>query len=323
MPDEVFKRLGGGPLLTPDDMPCKANAVLNPGVAEIDGDVVLLLRIEDRRGISHLRVARSSNGVDNWRIADKPLLEPDDPEHPFEEWGCEDARITQMGPREWIIAYTAYSRYGPAVALATTQDFETINRIGIVLSPTNKDATVFPVKSYGHWVMLHRPVTGGQEHIWYACADHDLEHWSQPGVLLPERGGPWWDGLRIGVGAPPILTDQGWLLIYHGVKEMGSRPIYRLGLALLAHDNPRMVLARASDWVFAPEAEYEQRGLVGGVVYTCGTISRGDEVWMYYGAADTVVGLATATTKNLLAFVDEHDFIRFTGHSKGMLKRNH
>jgi predicted GH43/DUF377 family glycosyl hydrolase len=247
-------------------------------------------------------------------------LEPDIPEYPYEEWGCEDARVTQMGPREWIIAYTAYSRYGPAVALATTQDFESVQRLGIVLAPTNKDATVFPEKSYGHWIMLHRPVTGGQEHIWYACANHDLTHWSLPGVLLPERGGPWWDGLRIGVGAPPIPTDQGWLLVYHGVKEVGHRLIYRLGVALLARDNPRMVLARASDWVFAPEADYEQRGLLPGVVYTCGTITRGDDLWMYYGAADTVIGLAIGKTSDLLTFVREHDFLKRTGRSKGMVK---
>ena len=138
-----------GPLLTPDDLPFKANGVLNPGVAEIDGEVVLLLRIEDRQGLSHIRVARSRNGVDCWRIAERPLLEPDLPAYPLEEWGCEDTRVTQTGPREWIIAYTAYSRYGPAVALASTSDFETATRLGVMLPPTNKDAAVFPGRHGG------------------------------------------------------------------------------------------------------------------------------------------------------------------------------
>lgn len=127
-------------------------------------------------------------------------------------------------------------------------------------------------------------------------------------MLLPARGGPWWDGLKVGSGAPPIKIDNGWLVIYHGVKEMGERPIYRLGLALLDRENPRSVVARSSDWVFAPETEYEQRGLVPGVVYTCGAIERGGEIWMYYGAADTVVGLAIAKTSDLLDFVSEHDY---------------
>lgn len=320
MDDDVFTRYTGNPILTPASLPIKANAVFNPGVAEKDGEVVLLLRVEDRQGISQIRTARSANGVDNWVIADRPLLEPDLPDYPFEEWGCEDARVTQVGPSDWMIAYTAYSRYGPAVALALTHDFDSVKRLGIVLSPPNKDAVLFPEKSVdGYWLMLHRPVTGEKEHIWYASAEHDLTHWSQPGILLPERGGPWWDGLRIGVGAPPIPTDQGWLLIFHGAKEMGYQLIYRLGVALLARDNPRMVLARASQWIFAPETDYEQKGLLPGVVYTCGTLQRGDETWMYYGAADTVIALATAKTSELVNFVTEHNFMHRTGLNKGMV----
>ncbi|MHB0912619.1 MAG: glycoside hydrolase family 130 protein [Armatimonadota bacterium] len=317
---EIFTRHPRNPILTPRDLPIKANAVLNPGVAEMDGEVVLLLRVENTQGISQVRVARSPNGVDSWRVAERPLLEPDLPENPFEEWGCEDARLTKIGARLWIIAYTAYSRYGPAVALATTEDFETVDRLGIVLPPTNKDAAVIPEQVNGQWIMLHRPVTGGQEHIWHAHADRDLSHWSSPGVLLPERGGPWWDGLRVGVGAPPLRTDEGWLLIYHGVKQIGLDLIYRLGLALLDLHDPRVVLARSADWVFAPEAEYEQRGLLPNVVYTCGALSRGDEVWMYYGAADTVIGLAVAKTDELLAFVREHDFLHQVGREKGMAR---
>lgn len=318
MEKDIFTRHRLNPLLTPQSLPVGANAVLNPGVAEFDGEVVLLLRIEDKQGISQIRVARSRNGVDNWRIADKPILEPDLPENPFEEWGCEDARVTQYNDGEWVIAYTAYSRYGPAVALATTTDFESTERLGVVLSPTNKDAVVLPECYEGSWIMLHRPVTGAQEHIWYAVARDTLKSWTQPGLLLPERGGPWWDGLRVGVGAPPIRTDEGWLLIFHGVKAIAGLPIYRLGLALLDRDDPRQVLARASEWVFAPEAEYEVHGLLPNVVFTCGTIQRDDEVWMYYGAADTVVALATAKLPDLLDFVHRHDFLRMVGREKGM-----
>ncbi len=305
---EPFVRYGSKPLITPNDLPFKANAVLNPGAAAVDGEIVLLLRIEDRRGLSQIHVARSRNGVDGWRIDERPLLEPGLPGQLFEEWGCEDPRVTQVAPQKWLIAYTASSRMGPAVALATTGDFVTATRLGVVLSPTNKDAAVFPQTFGGQWIMLHRPLTGGQEHIWHASSP-ELLHWSQPDVLLPQRGGPWWDGLRIGVGAPPIRTERGWLLIYHGVKEMGVRPVYRLGLALLDLHNPRQVIARASEWVFGAETDFEQQGFVPNVVYTCGALCRGDEVWMYYGAADTVVGLATAKVKDLLDFVEEHNYV--------------
>lgn len=318
-PDEPFVRHGEGPLMTTRDLPFPANAVLNPGAVLVDGETLLLLRIEDRRGVSQIRVARSRNGIDGWRLADRPLLVADLPDHPYEEWGCEDARVTEIEPHRWVIAYTAYSRYGPAAALATTRDFKSVRRLGIVLPPNNKDVTLFPERFHDQWILLHRPVTGGQEHIWYTYSDHDLKHWSQPGVLLPERGGPWWDGVRIGVGAQPVRTEEGWLLIYHGVKEMAGHPVYRLGLALLDLHDPRKVLARASEWVFGPQREYEQRGLVPNVVFTCGAVCRGDEVWMYYGAADTAIGLAVAKTTDLLAFVRRHDYLHKVGRLKGTI----
>ena len=314
----IFRRHSYEPIITTSDLPVEANGVLNPGVAYVNNEVVLLLRIETRQGISHIRTARSYNGVDEWRIADHPLLEPDLPEWPFEEWGCEDPRVTQIAADQWTIAYTAYSRYGPAVALALTRDFEQVERLGVVHAPTNKDAALFPGKFDENWLMLHRPVTGGQEHIWYASSP-DLSAWKAPGVLLPVRGGPWWDGLRIGVGAPPLLTEQGWLLIYHGVKDMAGHPVYRLGLSLLDRDDPRKVLARSSEWVFTPEAPYETRGLVPNVVYTCGAFCQGDEVWMYYGGADTVVGLARAKLTDLLAFVTEHNYLDKIGRGKGVV----
>jgi len=319
MQDRIFIRHKANPLLTPGHLPFHADAVFNPGVAEVDGEVLLLLRIEDRRGLSEIRVARSANGIDEWRIAETPLLAPDLADHPFEEWGCEDPRVTKVGEQQWIIAYTAYSRYGPAVALATTSDFETVERLGIVMPPTNKDAAVFPTEFDGPRVMLHRPITGGQEHIWHAVSATGWTNWGDPGVLLPERGGPWWDGLRVGVGVPPMPTDQGWLLIYHGVKEMGNRPVYRLGLALLDRDHPRKVLARCARWVFSPQVDYEQRGLIPNVVYTCGALRRGDDVWLYYGAADTVIALATAKMQDLVDFCLEHDYLHVIGREKGMV----
>jgi len=317
--EQPFVRIGQGPILTRRDLPFTANAVFNPGVAEMDGEVVLLLRIEDRQGLSHVRVARSSNGVDAWKIADEPILQPDQPDQPYEEWGCEDARVTQIGDREWLIAYCAFSRYGPAVALATTTDFVSAKRLGIVLPPTNKDATVFPEQVEGNWILLHRPVTGGGEHIWYARSETDFFHWCEHGILMSEGGGPWWDGLKIGCGVPPIKTEHGWLLIFHGVKDMAGNPIYRLGLALLDLEDPRKVLFRSSECVFSPETEYETSGLIPNVVYTCGALLRGDQVWMYYGAADTVIALAIANIKELLTFVEEYDFISRIGRRKGMV----
>jgi predicted GH43/DUF377 family glycosyl hydrolase len=296
-------RQGKGPLITVDDLPCEANAVLNPGVAEVDGEVLLLLRIENKDGRSHIRVARSPNGVDRWRFSDAPLLEPGLPDFPYEEWGCEDARITRTDEDEWAIAYTAYSSKGPMIALATTLDFEHVDRLGPAFLPGNKDAVLFPTRFGGEHFMLHRPDIGGEEDIWCASTADHLVRWSQPELLMERRGGPYWDGERIGAGCPPIRTKDGWLLVYHGTKALGGHSAYRLGVALLDLNDPTRVIGRANDWVLAPEAEFEQRGLMPGVVFTCGALLRGDDIWLYYGAADTCVGLAVGKVESLLGLL--------------------
>lgn len=315
-----FTRENLNPLLTPADMPFENNGVFNPAVADLGDEIVLLLRIERREGMSELRVARSANGVDNWEIADAPLLDPDRPEFPFEEWGCEDPRLTKLENGKWVIAYTAYGRYGPTVALATTDErFEEATRIGSVTMPPNKNAALFPVKFDGRWLMLNRPETGGRPQIWYAFSHEDsLAEWTLPGLLIPSHTGPWWDSARIGTGGPPIRTKDGWLLIYHGAKAAAGVLTYRLGLALVDLEDPRKVLARASDWVFAPMEPYETSGAAPNVVFTCGATVRDGEVWMYYGAADTNVALARARLDDLLSFVWKYNYLQETGRDKGM-----
>jgi beta-1,4-mannooligosaccharide/beta-1,4-mannosyl-N-acetylglucosamine phosphorylase len=307
---QVFQRNAANPILTARDMPCPVTGVFNPGVALVGDEVVLLARIEDRRGISHLRVVRSSNGVDNWRFDPKPFLAPGLPEWPYEEWGCEDPRISKLpGESRWLIAYTSVSRYGPAISLAATKDFHQVERWGMIMAPNNKDCAIFPDRLEKKWLMLHRPTVGvGEEHIWYASSD-DLLHWTSPGILMPMRGGPWWDGHRIGAGAPPFETPDGWLMIYHGVKDVAGRPVYRLGSALLDKNNHRRVAARTSSWIFAPEANYELIGVAPAVVYTCGVLLRGDEVWMYYGAADSCICLAIAKLPALVELTHQLDYI--------------
>ena len=140
---DLFVRSKANPIIKPADLPLNVNGVLNPGVALVGKEVVLLLRIENRRGISGLYVARSANGVDEWRIEPQALLEPRLAEYPYEKWGCEDARVTQIGSHTWMIVYTAYAPFGPGVAIAKTEDFVSVERLGLVMAP-NKDATLFP-----------------------------------------------------------------------------------------------------------------------------------------------------------------------------------
>lgn len=308
MVKELFERESQNPIITGNDFPYPINAVFNAGVAEVGGQVVLLLRAEDREGRSHLTVARSKNGVDAWQIEPHPLLEPQpgSPEYIDEQFGCEDARVTYLSEFDlYAICYTAYSPNGPGVAIATTRDFSTVCKMGLILQPNNKDAALYPRRVNDRWVMLHRPVSGDIEHIWVTSSP-DLVHWGAPRCLIPERGGPWWDGSRVGAGAPPIETKAGWLLIYHGVKMTVAGSLYRLGLALADRSDPSKLISRCPWWVLSPTESYERVGDVPNVVYTCGAIVRGDEVWVYYGAADACMCLARAKLADLLAEVQAH-----------------
>ena len=156
---ELFQRHPDNPILSVKDWPYAANSVFNAAAAIVEGQTLLLVRVEDFRGISHLTVARSEDGVNDWDIDPQPTLRPDPDLHPEEIWGIEDPRVSWLEELGlWTVAYTAFSKGGPLVSLATTRDFRTFNRLGSVMPPEDKDAALFPVRFNGNWAMLHRPV---------------------------------------------------------------------------------------------------------------------------------------------------------------------
>lgn len=292
-----FKRCTQNPLITSKDIPYQVNTVFNAGAADLGNEVLLLLRVESCSGRSHLTVARSKDGMNDWQIEDKALMHPGEA-FPYEEFGVEDCRITWMKELDaWIVVYTAYTEHGPAIGIAKTKDFRSVERTGIAFPPDNKDGAMFPRKINGLYAMLHRPSVGGGS-IWIGYSP-DLTFWGKSDVVVPIRGGPWWDGIRVGAGLPPIETDKGWLLIYHGVKLLPGGPIYRMGAALLDLEKPHKLIARARRWLFAPDEQYERIGDVPNVVFPCGGFVRGNDLWVYYGAADSSICLATFPLKEL------------------------
>jgi predicted GH43/DUF377 family glycosyl hydrolase len=306
---ELFQRYRGNPLLSPNRWPYAVNAVMNAGATQVDGATVLLCRVEDRRGISHLTVARSQNGISNWVVDETPLLAPE-PDKPYESWGVEDSRLTWVGELEcWVIAFTSFGPGGPGLSLATTKDFRSVARLGLVRAPEDKNGGLLPRRINGEFVLLHRPVTAltHRADIWLSRSQ-DLHSWAPPEPVMAARPGGWWDSARIGIGPPPIETPEGWLLIYHGVRETVAGALYRAGLALLDLDEPTRVLRRCSEWVLGPREDYELMGDVPGVVFPCGLIHRpdSDELRLYYGAADSCIALATASLSEVLSFVMEH-----------------
>ncbi len=310
---ELFVRYKRNPILTVEDWPYQANSVFNPAAVIVDGKTLLLVRVEDHRGgFSHFTIARSDNGIDGWVIDPEPTFAPDPVNYPEEIYGIEDPRITYIDEiGKWAVAYTAFSDSGPLTALAFTEDFKTFERIGPTLPPENKDAAIFPVKFKDRWAMLHRPVSniagGAKANIWISFSP-DMKYWGgEHEVLLYARDGGWWDARKIGLSPQPIRVSDGWLIMYHGVRQTTSKASYRLGMALLDPDDPpRKVLHRSEGWIFGPRELYERSGDVNDVVFPpCGWVLFDDEIRIYYGSADTSVSLATAKVSDVLKYIHE------------------
>ena len=237
-------------------------------------------------------------------------------------WGIEDPRITYMPETgEHMIVYTAFGKSGPAVAIASTADFKKFERYGLVMNADDKDAALFPRRFNGEYALIHRPSTHLGSDMWLSFSP-DLRNWGGHMLFLPARRGAWWDAVKIGLSPPPIETDRGWLVMYHGVRHHAAGSLYRLGLALFDKDSPETCLIRGQSWMFGPEAPYELAGDVGGVVFPCGyTIAAdGDTIRLYYGAADTSICVATGSIKQMLAWLDRNGN-EFTGVAGQLAER--
>lgn len=248
--------------------------------------------------ISHLRVARSTDGI-RFEVEPVPALRP---ATPYESFGIEDPRITLLDGTYWI-NYSAVSPYGIATALASTTDFATFERHGIIFPPNNRDVTIFPGRIDGRYVALHRPMPEGigQPAMWLASSS-DLISWGEHRLVASAREASW-DDAKIGGGAVPIRVAtadrDGWLAVYHGVTR--SPLTYSLGALLLDADDPARVIARSRDPILSPEAPYEREGFFGGVVFTCGLLADEDLVRIYYGAADGVTAVADLSLDEIMA----------------------
>lgn len=307
--DGLFRRYPGNPLLEPSRWPYPVNAVMNAGAAEVNGSTVLVCRVEDRRGLSHIAAARSKDGVSNWVVDDVPLIEPG-PGLVHESWGVEDPRVSWVAELDaWVIAYTSFGPGGPSLSLASTSDFVTVKRLGMVRAPEDKNGALLARRVGGEFILFHRPVTHltHRSDIWLSRST-DLHSWSAPEPVLSARPGGWWDSARVGIGPPPLETPDGWLMVYHGVRQTVAGALYRAGLALLDLEDPSKVIRRCGEWVLGPTERYELVGDVPGVVFPCGLVHEpeSDELRLYYGAADTCIALATSTLSDVLGYIAEH-----------------
>ena len=302
----LFKRYEKNPILTKDDWRYKVGSVFNPGAVKFNDGILLLVRVEDKQGYSHLTKAVSKDGKTNWQVDEKPILEANITEGEA-KIGVEDPRIVWLEDRqEYVITYVSFFEKvrgtPPGISLLSTKDFVEFKHLGQQLIPPNKDASLFPKTIKGQYALINRPVVDGTEDIWVSFSK-DLEYWGKNKVLLSTRSRAW-DCNKVGLGPPPIETSEGWLIIYHGSRATASGALYRIGLALLDLETLE-VIRRSRDWVFGPEEDYERTGDVDDVVFPCGAVidEKTNELLIYYGAADTVVALATTNLNDVLDYL--------------------
>ena len=266
--------------LTIDWLENDAIEVLDPRVVKRKPDGLVRLTF-----ISHLRVIRCGDGRSVQEATGTRFL----PDTELEEFGVEDPRITTLGGRHYF-TYVAVSRHGAATALASTTDFRTFERHGIIFCPENKDVVLFPEKVGGEFVALHRPNAATpfcKPEMWVARSP-DLIRWGRHDCL--HGGDADWETGRVGAGTPPVPVEGGWLEIYHGNRRPtrpGEVGRYSTGLLLLDRDNPSKILRRTAGSVFEPTADFERSGFVPDVVFPTGIVECDGSYLVYYGAADS------------------------------------
>lgn len=242
--------------------------------------------------ISHLRLARSTDGI-SFDIEHTPALAPT---NDYEIFGLEDPRITSIDGT-YYITYVAVSPLGVTTCLASTKDFKSFERHGVIFCPDNKDVAILPEKIGGKYYALHRPVSPlfKKHEIWLAQSP-DLTCWGNHRYLMGPQPGLW-DDIKVGASAVPFKTEHGWLEIYHGADRNNR---YCLGAVLLDSHRPWKVIARSQKPILQPQADYEIEGFFGNVVFNCGLLYEDEKLKVYYGVADTAVCFAELPLQDVL-----------------------
>jgi predicted GH43/DUF377 family glycosyl hydrolase len=296
--DTHIQRHAGNPIIKPEDIPGGANCVFNSGAVLHEDQIVMLLSTWVTDWTPKFMLARSADGI-HFEIDGRNVVTPPK-EHPYvQHEGIFDTRITKL-EGTYYITYNVASRLGGRIILARTQDFSEIETVDYITGPDHRNCVLFPEKINGEYVRLERPNVDGDGDI-YISYSPDLIHWGRTRLLL-ERNTRYWESAKIGPGAPPVKTDRGWLIIYHGCRQSLNGFAYHAGCFLLDLNDPSKIIGKMRDALICPETMYERVGNVNNVVFPTAAIPHGrpDELKIYYGVADTSMALATASIEELV-----------------------
>jgi beta-1,4-mannooligosaccharide/beta-1,4-mannosyl-N-acetylglucosamine phosphorylase len=302
----VLWRSSRNPIIARDLIP-SSNSIFNSAVVAFRDGYAGVFRVDDRSRLMNVHAGRSHDGVD-WQIDPDPISftaadgRVREIQESFEH--AYDPRATWLEDRYYVTWCSGY--HGPTIGLAYTHDFESFHQLDNAFLPFNRNGVLFPRRIGDRYAMLSRPSDNGHTpfgDIFYSESP-DLVYWGRHRhVMAPE---PWsWQSTKIGAGPTPIETDDGWLVLYHGVLTSCNGFVYSMGAALLDLERPWRVLARARDYLLSPQLSYEQVGDVPNVVFPCAALvdRSTDRVTIYYGGADTVVCLAHGHLSEIVEFV--------------------
>ncbi len=301
--ETVFTRYANNPVVTSEAVP-RANSIHNSAIVKYGKGYAGIFRVDEIDFNFTMHVGFSNDGID-WEIDPDPLkMTPVDPEISIPA-RTYDPRLTQIDDT-FYFTWCIDSPQGPCIGLATTKDFSTFTQMENVMPPANRNCVIFPRLINGKYAILHRPSDRGHTPFgdMFYSEGLDLTHWGKHRFVfgtLPSS----WQSTKIGPGPAPIETTEGWLLIYHGVWTSCNGYLYYAGGALLDLEKPWKVIARSKDYLLAPTMQYERVGDVPNVVFPSSAVVNDETLRIYYGCADTVVGMAEANINEVIAFVKE------------------
>lgn len=303
--DAPVWRYSGNPIIGRNPAPGIAR-IFNSAVAAYEGGYIAVLRGEQVDGVPHIYLGRSLDGI-AWNVEGETIPFVDETGRPFLPPYAYDPRLVKVEDDYYIIWCTDF--YGAAIGMARTTDFKTFIRIENPFIPFNRNAVLFPRKIGGTFRMLSRPSDSGHTPFGdiFVSESPDMVFWGRHRHVMG-KGAAWWESVKIGGGAAPIETSEGWLLFYHGVSSTCNGFVYSVGGAILDIDEPSRVKYRCRNFLLTPEEEYEERGFVPNVCFPCATLQDTDtgRIAIYYGAADTVVGMAFTTAELAVDYIQKH-----------------
>lgn len=297
-----------------------------PGVARIFNSAVVpyedgfigVFRGEQLDGIPYIYLGRSADGI-HWDFDKEKIPFVNEKGEPFMPPYAYDPRLVKVDDTYYAI--WCQDAYGAAIGMAKTTDFKTFTRIENPFLPFNRNAVLFPRKIGGKFKLLSRPSDSGHTPFGdiYISESPDMEYWGHHRHVMGKSGN-WWENVKIGGGAAPIETSEGWLLFYHGVTGTCNGLVYSIGGAILDRDEPSKVLYRCNTFLLTPEEWYEERGFVPNVCFPCATLQDAEtgRIAIYYGCADSYVGLAFTTIDEVVSYIKEHSQLTESDREKGI-----